>query len=117
MDEASELKYLARLALRLAGELAEFSKPPAAIGIGTDSKSANLPPGDPLLVEFDRRILDDDLRAATRSRFVSGHYADAVEAGVKTLSECVRARSGRTDDGDTLMTNAGEFRRSKHLTR
>ncbi|MGH7490505.1 MAG: TIGR02391 family protein [bacterium] len=44
------------------------------------------------------------MRAATRSRFVSKHYSDAVEAAVKTLNECVRARTGLTLDGDGLMT-------------
>jgi uncharacterized protein (TIGR02391 family) len=37
---------------------------------------------------------------------VSTHYADAVEAGVKALNECVRMRTGRTEDGDSLMTAA-----------
>ena len=57
------------------------------------------------MAEYDRRIIDQDLRAATRSRFVSKHYADAVESGVKALNECVRAKSGSTLDGDSLMTN------------
>lgn len=59
-----------------------------------------------MLVAYDSRIQDPDLRAATRSRFVSTHYADAVEAGVKALNECVRARTKLTDDGDSLMTKA-----------
>ncbi|MGX7680585.1 TIGR02391 family protein [Jatrophihabitans sp. DSM 45814] len=49
--------------------------------------------------------MDEDLRLATRSRFVSKHFADAVESAVKALCECIRARTGRTDDGDELMTN------------
>jgi len=65
-----------------------------------------LPPTDGLLADYDRRVVDPDLRAATRSRFVSTHYADAVEAGVKALNECVRSRTGRSEDGDSLMTVA-----------
>jgi uncharacterized protein (TIGR02391 family) len=65
---------------------------------------APLSPGAELLAEYDRRILDVDLRVATRSRFVSKHYADAVEAGVKTINEVIRKRTGRTEDGDELMT-------------
>lgn len=76
----------------------------------TDSSSAppSPEPGEPKdpLAEFDRRVTDQDLRVATRSRFVSEHYADAVEAGVKALCECIRNRSGRTDDGDSLVTFA-----------
>ena len=56
------------------------------------------------LAEYDRRIRNAELRAATRSRFESLHYADAVEAGVKALNERIRARTGRTEDGDGLMT-------------
>ncbi len=61
-------------------------------------------PGDELLADYDRRIRNPELRAATRSRFHSRHYADAVEAGVKALNERIRARTGRTEDGDPLMT-------------
>jgi len=88
-----------KLAREISGDLAEFAAPnqekPAA--------TPRLSPADELLDEYDRRILDPDMRAATRSRFVSQHYADAVEAGVKALNECVRNRAGRSEDGDDLM--------------
>lgn len=71
--------------------------------------------GDELLSEYDRRIRNPELRAATRSRFESRHYADAVEAGVKALNERIRARTGRMEDGDVLMTVA--FSPSKPLLR
>ena len=62
-------------------------------------------PDDPELVQqFDLRINDADLVAATRSRFATEHYADAVESGVKALNQLVRDRSGRAEDGDDLMT-------------
>ena len=61
-------------------------------------------PADELLAEYDRRIRNPELRAATRSRFEACHYADAVETGVKVLNERIRARTGRTEDGDPLMT-------------
>lgn len=92
---------LIEIARRLAGDLAEFARP---LGEAVQAVPEVLPPANDLLVEFDRRVVDLDLRAATRSRFVSTHYADAVEAGVKALNECVRVRTGRTEDGDSLMT-------------
>lgn len=79
--------------------------PPFAEASPSSAESTQADDGDPL-ADFDRRIVDADLRAATRSRFASDHFADAVEAGVKALSECVRARTGRTEDGDPLMTLA-----------
>ena len=91
------------IAHRLQGDLAEFGERTDSSSPVSEDESA-LVPGSDLIVEFDRRILDEDLRAAARSRFVSEHYADAVEAGVKTLNEVVRARTGRTEDGDALMT-------------
>lgn len=93
------------LARRLQSDLAEFGGPSDSSKQVTEDEVA-LEPGDDLIVEFDRRIIDEDLRASARSRFVSGHYADAVEAGVKTLNEVVRARTGGTEDGDPLMTLA-----------
>jgi uncharacterized protein (TIGR02391 family) len=89
------------VALRIASDLAEFSKPRRS---RAKPSTGLLPPEDDLLTEYDRRITDVDLRAATRSRFVSTHYADAVESGVKALNECVRSRTGRSEDGDALMT-------------
>lgn len=91
------------IARRLAGDLAEFSHP---LSEESEHTAQALSPEDGLLAEYDRRVADPDLRAATRSRFVSTHYADAVEAGVKALNECVRSRTGRTEDGDSLMTVA-----------
>jgi uncharacterized protein (TIGR02391 family) len=93
---------------RLSGDLAEYAaEPPVARSLGDEpmhQESPLLAPEDRLLADFDARILDFDLREAARSRFVSKHYADAVEAGVKALNECVRKRTGRTEDGDSLMT-------------
>ena len=96
-------EVLVKIARRLVSDLAEFSKPPRST---TDASQTSLPPEDDLLAEYDRRINDVDLRAASRSRFVSKHYADAVESGVKALNECVRSRTGRSEDGDALMTAA-----------
>lgn len=95
------------LAQKISSDLAEFSGRHDQAGAPReDSPDKQLSPADALLAEYDRRVLDEDLRLATRSRFVSTHYADAVEAAVKALNECVRARTGRTEDGDALMTTA-----------
>lgn len=101
MTDLTGVETSIEFARRLAGDLAEFSQPHTRSG---EPSTEALSPEDELLAGFDRRVFDVDLRAATRSRFVSRHYADAVEAGVKALNECVRARTGRTEDGDSLMT-------------
>jgi uncharacterized protein (TIGR02391 family) len=100
------------LAQGIAGEIAKLSKGrrsdpegPASPGRASSEgreEAASTPETD-YLAEYDRRVKDPDLRAATRSRFVSEHYADAVESGVKVLNEVVRKRTGRTEDGDELM--------------
>ena len=88
----------------LSSELAEYGvrdseqpyvRPPAPRAVAVDERPVD---------EFDRRITEHALRLATHSRFVSAHYADAIEAAVKALNECVRERSGSTADGDSLMT-------------
>ena len=68
-----------------------------------DSGPLGVPP--PESFSFDERIVDGDLRSATRSRFHTEHYADAVEAGVKCLCDVIRSRSGSVEDGDALMTS------------
>lgn len=85
----------------LAADVAEF----ASFRKAAQPATAPLVDDD-YLAEYDRRIQDPDLRVATRSRFVAEHYADAVEAGVKALNECIRSRTGLTEDGDGLMTAA-----------
>lgn len=90
---------------RIASELAEYSVNPAILADpATAMEPTPLSPVDGIIAAYDSRVRDADLRIATRSRFVSAHYADAVEAGVKALNECIRARTSRTEDGDALMT-------------
>lgn len=73
---------------------------------GQSAQAASLEPYPQLdhEEEYDRRILDTDLREATRTRFLTEHFSDAVEAGVKALCVCIRDRTGRTEDGDALIT-------------
>jgi len=92
------------IARTLGSELAEYSSPRHGTGVSGKGESAVLDPEANLLAQFDARVVDPHLRSATRSRFVSGHYADAVEAGVKALNECVRIKANRQEDGDELMT-------------
>lgn len=91
------------IATRLSSELAEYLTPQPS-----DAEPAEAPPplapADEWLLEFDRRITHLDLRDATRTRFVSTHYADAVESAVKSLCESIRHKSGSSLDGDELMT-------------
>lgn len=100
MTRADDIRFAAGLARQLSSELAEFA---VATQQSAAQVNATLVPEEELLVEYDARVRGEDLRTATRSRFVSKHYADAVEAGVKTLNECVRTRTGRHEDGDSLM--------------
>jgi uncharacterized protein (TIGR02391 family) len=99
-------EYSVKLAKQIASDLTEFTEPREATGAKTTEAEAALPEGKSILSEYDSRIIDHELREATRSRFASQHYADAVEAGVKALNACVRARTGRSEDGDALMTLA-----------
>ena len=94
---------LASLARKLAGELSDFRRPAAADEVA--AKTGDKDKLD-LVAEFDRRVVDPDLRSATRTRFLTKHYADAVESGVKALCECIRSRTLSTEDGDPLMTSA-----------
>jgi uncharacterized protein (TIGR02391 family) len=103
-----------RIASELAG-LGVTGNPARASTAGLANTDDRPEHGDELLADFDRRIRNSELRAATRSRFQSRHYADAVEAGVKALCERIRARTGRAEDGDPLMTKV--FSPSKPLLR
>ena len=107
----SAVTAASRLARALASEVAEYSIPQSHSEQGEAGRP--LEPGDTLLAEYDHRITDDDMRAATRSRFVSSHYADSVEAGVKALNELVRVRTGSTLDGDELMTHTFSVKNPK----
>lgn len=97
----------------LTGDLAEYARERRASRNGNAEREQaqvaaepeSFDPDEQMIADYDRRITDTDLRTATRSRFVTKHYADAVESGVKALNECVRAKSGSTLDGDSLMTN------------
>lgn len=108
MNRDHEL-FVVDLARRISSDLTEFAtptpvEPSGEVASGTAPEGPALTPSEELLVAFDARVVDEDLRLATRSRYVSTHYADAVEAAVKVLNECIRSRSGRSDDGDALMT-------------
>lgn len=100
----TEIHDQIRRARQLAAELLAYSSGAAAPPEPRTSRSWSDSVGP--LDEFDRRIRDADLRAATRTRFDARHFADAIEAGVKVLNEVVRARTGLKDDGDSLMTVA-----------
>lgn len=91
----------ASLARKLADEFSDYGRPATHDEVVVETGD-----GDKfdLAAEFDRRVVDPDLRLATETRFQTAHYADAVESGVKALCECIRSRTGRTEDGDELMT-------------
>lgn len=51
-------------------------------------------------------LIHPAVAAEARSRFVTKHYADAVEAALKVVAQQVRARTGLTVDGADLMHQA-----------
>jgi uncharacterized protein (TIGR02391 family) len=107
MSQSGRFLPAIKLAQQISGDLAEYAEVRGSTQAEAQHAAGRrLSPDDDLLAEYDRRIVDTDLRTATRTRFVSKHYADAVEAGVKALNELVRRRTGRTEDGDELMTAA-----------
>jgi uncharacterized protein (TIGR02391 family) len=108
VSETGSADIAVALALKISSELAEYAGTRYRVDaiVLDESGGRTLSPEDELLAEYDRRILDSDLRLATRTRFVSQHYADVVEAAVKSLNQCIRTRSGRNEDGDELMAIA-----------
>jgi uncharacterized protein (TIGR02391 family) len=108
VSEPGSTETAISLALKISSNLAEYAgtRLHAEAVVPEASNGRTLSPDEELLAEYDRRVLDSDLRLATRTRFVSQHYADVVEAAVKALNQCVRTRSGRNEDGDELMTIA-----------
>ena len=60
----------------------------------------------PVDLLFDRLVTNDRLSQATRTRFRSRNFADAVEAAFKCLDNAVRDRSGLSDKGgsDLMFT-------------
>lgn len=107
MSGDDSLQFVISAGQRIASDLAGLGtagNPAPASPARTAEEEDRPQPADELLAGYDRRIRNPELRAATRSRFETGHYADAVEASVKALNECIRARTGRTEDGDGLMT-------------
>lgn len=63
-----------------------------------------LPAGEP--ADLTALVTDPGLRHATLSLFQDGHYARAVEEGMKYVAEQVRRRTGITLDGTQLMEAA-----------
>lgn len=112
-------RLVVHLANALAAELSSYSENPDAkvhkeslLPKRDNSVASRLTP-EQRMAEYDRRILDSGLRSATRSRYQTRHYSDAIEAGVKALNECVRAKSGSTLDGDPLMTSVFSEKKPK----
>ena len=58
--------------------------------------------GDRLAL-FDALVTQGDLRAATRSLFKDGHYAESVRQGFVCLDNAVRTKAASDLTGDKLM--------------
>jgi uncharacterized protein (TIGR02391 family) len=112
VSDETDPRLVVQLGRQLSSDLAEYKDTLSAASAPPPSPASATATEHPV-AEYDRRITDDALRLATRSRFVSEHYADAVEAAVKALNECVRERSGSTEDGDPLMTSVFSEKKPK----
>ena len=80
----------------------EFIKDPPAWGpkIGAPEQPEKIP----VNLLFDRLVTIERLRKATRNRFRSRNFADAVEAAFKCLANAVKEKSGHGEkDGASLM--------------
>jgi len=64
------------------------------------------PPSDDYEALFDKVITEPPLVETTRSLFVDGYYALAVEEAFKCVNNIVKRKSGVADDGAGLMRNA-----------
>ena len=86
----------------------EFIKDPPAWGpkIGAPERPESIPVDQ----MFDRLVTNDPLRQATRTRFRSRNFADAVEAAFKCVDNAVKEKSGLSDKGgsDLMFTAFNE---------
>lgn len=55
---------------------------------------------------FDRLVTDPTLVTTTRSLFIDGYYALAVEEAFKCVNNTVKRKVGSADDGASLMRTA-----------
>jgi hypothetical protein len=102
-----------RLVADAARSVQTYARELGFVASGSANRSIEDASAGDILQEYERRVKNPRLRLATRTRFRSGHYADAVESGVKALNECVRALSGSTEDGDGLMTSVFSEKKPK----
>lgn len=79
----------------------EFIPPDSSLGpsIGTPER----PEAISVDQLFERLVTDETLRQATRTRFRSRNFADAVEAAFKCLDKSVRDKSGLSDKSGSKM--------------
>lgn len=92
-----------RAVLRLAGLIRSDIE---RVGLTPPVDQGVHAPGDPLNL-YDRLVLSDSLRGATRRLFANGHYARAVEEAFKCLNNAVKDKSGLSSkDGADLMRDA-----------
>lgn len=59
------------------------------------------------------RLIHKDIRKVSKKKFEDGHYPDSVESAFKEINHYVkniyRKKTGKEDDGDSLMNNAFTF--------
>ena len=83
----------------------EFIKDPPAWG--PKMGASERPESISVDLLFDRLVTNDPLRQATRTRFSSRNFTDAVEAAFKCLDNAVKEKSGLSDkSGSDLMFTA-----------
>lgn len=74
-----------------------------ALGMGKPGGSPESPTPRDFIGLYDELVTSELLRLATRKLFVDEHYARSVEEACKCLNHTVKAKSGETLDGVSLM--------------
>ena len=102
MAEQDNYRYWVRTAKNIQQDV-------DATGLGRLPQSLDYGDGSQrsLLEQFDDRVTNISLCAASRKLFADGHFARAVEEAFKCLNNAVKDKSGITDrDGADLMRRA-----------
>lgn len=81
---------------------------PSSTGVIPDEAEVFIPTSE--TVDLDWKLIHHEIVNVSKSRFESGHYADAVEAALKHINQfvgdLVKARTGKEYDGADLMQRA-----------
>lgn len=75
-----------------------------AAGIPEPAPSARVEEANDVTALYDELVREEELRQTTRTLVMQGNYALAVEEAFKCVNNLVKARSGSSKDGTSMMT-------------